>query len=427
MKILIEDTCIITSGGEEPLTGSIAIEDDAIKHLGDVPGNFAADLKIDGSKFIAMPGLVNAHTHSAMGIFRNLADDLSFDDWLFGSIIPAEAKLTEEDVYWGCMLGIAEMIKSGTTCFAEMYLHMESIARAVSEIGIRANLSFGPITSDVRGSGLTVDNERCADFVKQWNNTANGRIKTFVEIHSVYLFDQPSITSAARFAGDLGVGIHIHLSESDFETRRSREMYGLTPIQAADKFGVFEVPVLAAHCVKLDDRDIGLLRDKKVSPVHCPSSNLKLGNGFAPAARLLSEGINLCLGTDGCASNNNLNMFEEMHLAALIHKGSLGGPQAMPAASVIEMATANGAKACGFPDVGELAPGKKADIILINTDAPHLCPMHDARSAVAYSVQASDVDTVIIAGNIVMRGRELLSIDEERVKSKVREIARRVC
>jgi len=201
----------------------------------------------------------------------------------------------------------------------------------------------------------------------------------------------------------------------------------MSPVQAAHDMGVLDVPVLAAHCVKLDERDIELLREKRVSPVHCPSSNLKLGNGFAPAARLLDENINLCLGTDGAASNNNLNMFEEMHLAALIHKGTAGDPQAMPAGRIIEMATANGARACGFGDVGELAPGNKADVILLNTGALHLCPVHDARSAVVYAAQAGDVDTVIVGGEIVMRGRELLCLDEERVKAKVREIAQRIC
>ena len=427
MKTLIKNTTILPSGLEEPVKGSIAVEGSVIKHLGKVPPDFAADTVIDGGRFVAMPGLVNAHTHSPMCVFRNLADDLSFDDWLFGKIIPAEAKLTAEDVYHCTQLGIVEMIKSGTTCFADMYLHMESIARAVSESGIRANLSFGPITSDLRGGGLVVDMERCAAFTKSWQNAAQSRIKTCVEIHSVYLFDAPSITGAAGLAKDLGLGIHIHLSESGSELARSAEMYGCSPIEAAQRLGVFGVPAIAAHCVKLSEGDIALLREGKVSPVHCPSSNLKLGNGFSPVARLLEEGINVCLGTDGSASNNNLNMFEEIHLAALIHKGNGRDPQCLPASRVLQMATENGAKAAGFADVGRLAPGCKADLILIDVDKPHLCPVNDPKSALVYSVQAADVDTVMIDGRIVMRGRVLTDLDEERIMAEVREIARRVC
>jgi len=427
MNTLIKNTTILPAGLEAPVKGSIAVEGNVIKYLGQVPVDFAADTVIDGGKFIAMPGLVNAHTHSPMGVFRNLADDLSFDDWLFGKIIPAEAKLTEKDVYTCCQLGIAEMIKSGTTCFADMYLHMESIARAVSETGIRANLSFGPITSDVRGNGLIVDTERCIHFTKFWNGAAEGRIKTCVEIHSVYLFDQPSITEAAGLAKDLGLGIHIHLSESNSELARSAEMYGCSPIQAAERLGVFAVPTLAAHCVKLSEREIPLLKAGKVSPVHCPSSNLKLGNGFAPVARLLNEGVNVCLGTDGSASNNNVNLFEEMHLAALIHKGNSQNPQCLPASRVLQMATENGAKAAGFGEVGRLAPGYKADLILIDMDKPHLCPVNDPKSAVVYSVQAADVDTVMIDGKIVMQGRQLTGMDEARIMAEVGEIARRVC
>lgn len=427
MKLLIKNTKIIPTGGATPITGSIAIENSTITHVGEVPKDFTPQREIEGRNLLALPGLVNAHTHSAMGIFRNLADDLSFGDWLFGKIIPAEAKLTEEDVYWGCLLGIAEMIKSGTTCFADMYLHMGSIARAVEEAGIRANLSFGPITSDVRGGGLVVDAQGCSAFIKEWNGAADGRIKTFMEIHSVYLFDKPSITDAALLAKELGVGTHIHLSESITELERSREMYGLTPIQAAHKMGVLDSNVLAAHCVQLDDEDIELLRVNGVNPVHCPSSNLKLGNGFAPAGRMLREGINLCLGTDGSASNNNLNMLEEMHLAALIHKGVSKDPLCVPASQVIDMATTNGALAAGFKDVGKIATGYKADIILIDTNKPHLCPVHDVKSAVVYAMQAADVDTVIINGQVVMQNRQLVGLDEELIMAKVREIAKRVC
>jgi len=424
MKILIKNTKIIKSGAGEPMTGSIAIEGSRIKYVGDVPESFNAVTVIDGGGFIAMPGLINAHTHSPMGILRNIADDLPFDDWLFGKIIPAENKLTEDDIYWGALLGICEMIKSGTTCFNDMYLHMDSIVRAVSETGIRANLSFGPITSGVRGKGLIVETGKCQAFIKNWND--NGNIKTSMEIHSVYLFDKPSLKEAAGLAKSLGVSIHIHLAESEAEIALANEKYGLSPVAAALDLGILDVPVTAAHCVRLSEHDIEILKRTNVNPVHCPSSNLKLGNGFAPVRRLLDEGLNVCLGTDGSASNNNLNMFEEMHLTSLIHKGVSGNPECIPAAAVIDMATKNGAFALGFDDVGQIAPGNAADIILIDINKPHICPVNNVKSSIVYSVQAGDVDTVIVGGEILMRGRKLLSIDEELVMSKVKEIAGKI-
>ena len=423
MSILIKNTHIIRCGGEKPIVGSIAIKGDTIAHVGVVPDDFAASAVIDGSGFIAMPGLVNAHTHSAMGLLRNLADDLPFADWLFDNIIPAETKLTGEDIYWGALLGIAEMLKSGTTCFADMYLHMDHVARAVEESGIRANLSFGPITSDVRGGGLIVDNEKCTAFMNKWNNSASGRIKTSVEIHSVYLFDEASVSGAAALAKELDATVHIHLSESDSEISQSREKYGLSPVRAAYEFGVFNSNTLAAHCVKIDEDDMALLKRADVNVAHCPSSNLKLANGIAPASRLAELGVNLCLGTDGSASNNNLNMFEEMHLAALLHKGISGDPKRFPAGKVIETATENGAKALGFDNTGVIKPGYKADVILIDANKPHLCPTRDVRAAAVYSAQGGDVDTVIIDGSILLRGGRLLNMDEELIKNKAREIA----
>ena len=403
--------------------GSIAIDGDVILYVGEVPEHFVCDAEIDGSGFVAMPGLVNAHTHSAMGVMRNLADDCTFEDWLFHKIIPAEGKLSEEDVYWGTLLGIAEMIKSGTTCFADMYLHMDSVAQAASETGIRANLSFGPITSNVRGKGLIVDNERLKTFTSRWNGSASGRIKTSMEIHSVYLYDEESITNAVSLAKELNLGIHIHISESDAELSMSEAKYGLSPVKAAHRFGVFDLPAIAAHCVKVDEADMEILRAMKVNPVHCPSSNLKLANGFAPVDRLAELGVNLCLGTDGSASNNNLNMFEEMHIAALIHKGYGKDPKSMPAGRVIKMATENGAKALGFENTGRIQPGYKADIILIDVDKPHICPVHDIKSAAVYSFQAGDVDTVMVDGNLLLKKGELVGMDEGLIMSKVREIA----
>jgi 5-methylthioadenosine/S-adenosylhomocysteine deaminase len=423
MKVLIKNVNIITGEGGIITNGYIGINGDKINYISnEAPkdDSFKDAHVIDGKDGIAMPGLVNAHTHCAMTLLRNYADDMPLEKWLFENIIPREGQLTEEDIYRGTVLGIAEMIKSGTTTFADMYLHMDQVASAVTETGIRANLSRGPITSGVRGNGLSVDTNAFMDYKNRWDNTADGRIKVSMEIHSVYLFDEPSIREAAQLAKSTNSGIHIHLSETRNELATSIEKYGVRPIEACESFGVFDVPVIGAHCVHLDDKELDILKKYNVNPVHNPSSNLKLGSGIARIPDMLSRGINVCLGTDGAASNNNLDMLEEMHIAALLHKGVNYDPLCMKAEEVIKMTTVNGAKALGFNDVGLLKEGMKADIIIIDTDNVHMRPLHNPQSSITYSAQGSDVDTVIVNGKVLMKDKELLTIDEEKLLKSLR-------
>ncbi|MDF2524563.1 MAG: N-ethylammeline chlorohydrolase [Clostridiales bacterium] len=432
MNILLKDIGIIPADGTVRYikNGSIGISNGIIEFIEEtdsVPMNFKADKIINRKNRLAMPGLVNAHTHSAMTIFRNYAGDLSLEEWLFEKIIPAESKLSPKDVYWGSMQGIVEMIKSGTTCFADMYLHIDEAVRAVEESGIRANISKGPITSSVRGDGLTVDVRGCSEFFNTWNNKADGRIKVSVEIHSTYLFDRESISGAAALAKDLGAGIHIHILETAKEKEICLEKYGMNSPEICLDCGVLEVPVFAAHGVHLTDEEMDLFKSKGVSIVHNPTSNLKLGSGIARVPHMLDKGLNVCLGTDGAASNNNMNMFEEMNLAALLHKGYNQNPVLVNADQAIRMATVNGAKAIGFGNqIGSIQKGMKADIIILDTDKPHYYPMNDALSAVVYTAQGSDVDTVIIDGNIIMENKELKTIDEEKVKYQVNAAAERI-
>lgn len=433
MNILIKNIDIITADDARMVikNGFIGIEDNIIKFAGDFEeniGSFKADRIIDGKNKLVLPGLVNAHSHSAMTLFRNFADDLALEDWLFKKIIPAEAKLKPDDIYWGAQLAAAEMIKSGTTCFADMYLHMDEVAGAVEESGIRANISKGPIVSNYRGKpGIAVDADGCAEFCKAWHNKANGRIKVYVEIHSVYLYDEESLKGAAELARQLGTGIHIHLLETARERETSIKLYGMDPVEACLNFGIFDVPVIAAHCVHLSDENINVLKDKGVNVVHNPGSNLKLGSGIARVPSMIDKGINVCLGTDGAASNNNLNLFEEMYLAATLHKGLNMNPMLINSEQAIKMATANGAKAVGFgSETGIIKEGMKADLIIADIDKSHLHPVNNLLSAVVYSMQAADVDTVIIDGNIVMENRELKSIDEEKVKHMVKKISKRL-
>ncbi|MCL2188796.1 MAG: amidohydrolase [Defluviitaleaceae bacterium] len=419
MKILIKNATTLNNGVQD-----IGIENGTISFIGSAPANFPPDEIIDATNCIAMPGLVNAHTHAATALQRNLADDCAFSEWLFERVIPFENKLSGDDVYWGTQLAIAEMIRGGTTCFADMYLqaHNPQVAQAVTETGIRANLCYGPIISAARGGGQIINEQGCRDFIAQWNNASDGRIKTFVEIHSLFLYDTEAIQGAAALAKSLGLPIHMHLSESLAEEETTFQKYGKTPPQMCADLGVFDVPTLLAHCVQLNDEDIKLLASKQAYVAHNPTSNLKLGNGIAPIEKMLQAGVKVALGTDGCASNNNLNMFEEMHLATILHKGVNKDATSISASQVLAMATHTGAQALGFNDCGQLEAGKKADLILVDTNQPHLCPLGEPTAAIAYSAQAGDVRDVIVNGKILMRNKELKTVDEEKAMTMARKI-----
>lgn len=433
MNLLIKGVDILTAN---PLEEYIKNADmgvkggriDFIVPSGQIPNDFVTDKIIDGKYKLAIPGLVNAHTHCAMTLMRNAADDLPLHQWLFDRIFPMEDRLSDDDVYWGTMLGAAEMIKSGTTAMADMYLHMDSAAKAVAETGMRVNLSKSPLEFHNEGGMKALDMfDDCRSFYREWNGKAEGRIKVYIEVHSTYLFDADSLKRASHLAKELNTGIHIHLLETAKERKDSFDQYKKTPLEICVETGIFDVPVLGAHLVHVTKEDIELLRSFGIHVAHNPTSNLKLGSGIAPVPAMLKAGVNVALGTDGAASNNNLNMFEEMHLAALIHKGAGQDPELVTAREAFKMATSNGAKAIGFGnEAGILKVGMKADIALLDTDKPHLCPVNDPFSAVVYAAQAGDVDTLIVDGNILMENRILKTIDEEKVKFKAASISKRL-
>lgn len=430
-RILIENIDIVTVNENNTVikNGIIYVEGDTIRYVStqeDMPYYLEVDELIDGKGKIAMPGLVNAHCHSPMTLLRGYAGDRNLEDWLFHYILPMEQKLTPEDVYWGSMLGIVEMLKSGTTCFMDMYFHMDQVAQAVLDSGIRANIAFGPITHPSVGEEV-VNVSAAKEFLSTWNGAGDGRISNFIEIHSVYLYKEESIRQAAAFAKEQGVGIHMHLLETAFEKENTVAQYGVDSVRLAERCGMFDVPNLAAHCVHLDDAQLEILKNYGVSVAHNPTSNLKLASGVARIPEMLDLGINVAIGTDGTASNNNLNMFEEMHLAALLHKGVSMDATVVSAPTAIRMATANGAKALGLEgQVGQIKPGFKADLILVDMNKPHLVPVHDAEAALVYSAQGSDVDTVMVNGKVLVQGGRLVTIDEGLVMEKVKEISARV-
>ncbi len=431
MKILIKNIDIITADVERPILkdGMIYIEGDRIKYVGTdataastaaatataTAPDAQADRIIDGRGMVAMPGLINTHSHSPMTLMRGFAGDKVLEDWLFNSIIPTEKRLTPELVYWGSMLGIVEMLKSGTTCFADMYFMMDSIAQAVSETGIRANIAIGPISHPSAGEE-EFDEASTVEFLNRWKGEANGRMTNFVEIHSVYLYKEENIMKAAALAKRHGLGIHMHLLETEYEKTQTVKVYGVDSVELARRAGMFDVPNLAAHCVHVSDEQMDVLAKHGVSVAHKISSNLKLASGVARVPEMQRRGINVTLGTDGAASNNNLNMFEEMHLAALVHKGVGKDATLLNCGDVIRMATVNGAKALGLEGVtGVIRAGLKADIVLIDMNKPHLQPIDDLEANIVYSAQASDVHTVIVDGEILVEQGQLTKLDERRI------------
>lgn len=422
MGIVLKDILAILPNGkkDEVRKTCIYIEGNRIAAVGEKPEGFREDKVIDGQDRLVIPGLINCHTHSYMAFMRNVADDLSFMDWLFGTIDPIEQQMTDEDTYWGACLAIIEMIKSGTTCFNDMQMNIHQTTRAVKESGMRAVISRGLIGSghDEAGQMRLRQAYEERDAAKDCD-----RLSFMLGPHAPYTCDDGFMRVVSEEAKKNGMRIHVHLSESVSEIEQIREKYGLTPIEMADRNGLFDVPSIAAHCVQVTDEDIAILKGKKVSVVTNPASNMKLGNGFAPIGKMVEMGVNVCLGTDGAASNNSLNMFRELGLLTLIHKGVNKTPQCISAREGFRIATINGAKALGLEEeTGSIEAGKKADLVILDLNTPSLTPRNNLIAGLSYSANGSEVETVIIDGKIVMEDRKVLTMDEELVYKKINEI-----
>ncbi len=422
MGIMIENALVVLPEGAEDVIRetSLYVEGDRITGIGDKPAGFTADKVIDGTDKLVIPGLINCHTHSYMSFMRNVADDLSFMDWLFGTIDPIEQQMTDEDTYWGANLAIIEMMKSGTTCFNDMQMNIHQTTRAVKESGMRAVICRGLVGSGNDEAGQS----RLRQAYEERDAAADCDRLTFkLGPHAPYTCDDEFLKIVAAEAKKENMGIHVHLSESESEISQIQEKYGCTPIALAEKCGIFDVPAIAAHCVQVTDEDIAILKRKNVSVVTNPASNMKLGNGFAPIAKMLDAGVNVCLGTDGAASNNCLNMFHELSLLTLIHKGTGKTPQCVSAKEGFRIATINGAKALGLEkEIGSIEVGKKADLAILDLNTPSLTPRNNLIAGLSYSANGSEVDTVIINGQITMENRKLLTVDEKLVYGKIQDI-----
>lgn len=430
--LLITGGTVVTmdSGKQIIQDGAVAVRGDTILAVGpsaELESRYDAARQVDARGEIVMPGLINGHAHAAMSLFRGLADDLSLNDWLHKYIFPAEARnVTPDFVRWGTRLGVLEMLRGGITTYADMYYFEEDVARVTKQAGMRGVL--GETVIDFPAP----DNKTVAQalayteaYLKHWQG--DSLITPAVAPHSIYTCSTKTLQAAAALARRYHAPILIHLAEAPFEEEQSRAKYGLSPTAYLENIGFLGPDLTAAHCIWVDAGDIRLLASHDVGCVHNPSSNMKLASGVMPVVDLLAAGDPVGLGTDGAASNNDLDMFEEMDLAAKLQKLARMDPRALPAEQVVEMATIGGARALHMEkEIGSLEAGKKADVILIRTNAPHATPMYNVYSQLVYALKASDVDTVVIGGRIVMEHRRMLTLDEAQILAKAQGYAKKI-
>ena len=427
-NVLIKDALILPVDEQKPpfFRGDILTAGNKIKKIVERPQTIDSDevdTLINGSNLIVMPGFINTHGHAAMSLFRSYADDMPLKDWLEKKIWPIESLLEGDDVYWGTMLSIAEMIKSGTTTFTDMYFFMDRAAEAVEESGIRAVLSRGLLGPEIDSPDAMKINR---EFINDWHGKADGRINVIYGPHSIITVPPEVLQEVMAENAKTGLPIQIHLSETAGEVEDCRAKHGASPVEYLSKIGLLDFKVIAAHCVHVSDGDIELLAEKQVGVCHNPGSNLKLGSGIAPVSKMLKKGIKVGLGTDGASSNNNLDMLEEMRLAALLAKGVSLDPTLINADTALEMATAMGAEILGLENTGRLREGYKADLIGFNCNSPHLTPMHDPRANLVYAAVSSDVTLNMVDGNILLLDGILQTLDEEKVIAEANRYANRL-
>ena len=428
LALLEEDGLFITKKED------IFTEGNRIKAVGPHANDFVPDAVYDCTGRLVIPGLINSHTHVYMTLFRNYADDMAFFDWL-SSVQAVEDYLTEEDCYWGTVLGALEMIKSGTTCFVDMNIKSAhkgvktgpaaACAGAAKDSGVRAVITRGLSGTADSEDSIVKFGEAMAEYELYKDDDL---IDVWFGPHAPYSCMADYLKKLAQAAEKCGTGQTIHLSESAAEMENmARDHEGMTPIEYVDSLGIFEVPTIAAHCVNASDNDIKIMKEKGVSAAINPKSNMKLGNGFAPAEKFLEAGINVCLGTDGCGSNNCLNMFAEMNAAALVYKGAGKKAQCISAQDVLRFATVNGAKAIEKEgELGIIKEGALADLVVLDLDKPWFYPRNNIVSSLVYSAKGSEIETVIINGEPVMEAGKVLTINEKEVYAACEDITRRL-
>ena len=431
LDTLIKNVTAVTMDDEGHLYSDacIAIKDGKISYIGTEAPQEQAEKVIDGRGMIAMPGLVNTHSHAAMSLMRGYADDYVLQEWLNDHVFPIEGKLVGDDVYWAMLWAQAEMLATGTIAYTDMYMHLPKMAQAAVDGGLYANISNGAMCFNPAGycfdtDGVTGQNR---EVLERFHQADNGRVKLDVSIHAEYTSFPGLWQDFSAYAAENGLNMHIHLSETRAEHENCIAKYGKTPAAILAENGVFNTRTTAAHCVWVSDADMDLLREKQVTVAHNPVSNLKLASGIAPVARMLEKGVNVALGTDGVCSNNNHDLFEEIKLAALLQKGISGDPRLVPAQQALKMATRAGAFAQGREqEIGQLKEGFDASLILVDTGKPGLYPVHNPVSTLAYSARGGDVYLTMIRGKVLYENGIYTALDMEHIRSKMEPILNRL-
>lgn len=430
MKLLLKN-CYILAGendGYKVLKNAfLGINGDTIDYIGEVKPTEKYDTEKDMTNKLLIPGLINCHNHAPMTLLRGVGSDLPLQEWLFEKMMPVEDRFDAHDIKTGNYLALLEMLSTGTTSYCDMYFMTENAIENAIESGIKANLCRPIQCFD--GSETYAQNYRAKESIalfKAFNGCADDRVRIDFGIHAEYTNFDHIVRAYADECKEYNGRMHIHLSETKKEHDECIQRHGKTPTEWFNDLGVFDIPTLAAHCVWVTEGDMEIIKAKGVSPVHNPDSNLKLGSGIAPVPKMLEMGINVALGTDGAASNNNLNLMEEMHLAAVMHNGYNQDPVMMNPTQIINMATRNGAKLQGRDDTGVLEVGKKADIAAIDLDRPHLYPVIDVPALVTYSAQGSDIVMTMVNGKILYENGEFLTLDKDRIMFEARKSIERL-
>lgn len=427
MRLLIKNVDVITldAAGTVRRGVDIGLQDKRIAFVGEAPPEFQVDDVIDGYNHVAVPGFFNAHCHAPMTFERGWAEDLPLDRWFNERVWVAESALTPDDVYWGAALAACEMIRSGGVAFNDHYFYMDRVAEVVAQSGMKATLTWCQF-------GIGADKEIGADlagtlrFVDRWQGQADGRLRAVLGPHSPYVCPPEFLREVSALARERGLPLHIHLAESQEQVDNSLAAHGLTPAAHLEACGVFDGPCVAAHALCLTNEDVQILARRGVSVAHCPITYLKLAMGVNDLGRLTAAGVNVALGTDGPGSNNDMDMKAVIRFTALLQKHQRRDAEALPGDQPLRMATANGARAMGFPESGALEPGRAADLILLDFDRPHLYPRHDLVANLVHAARGSDVTHVIVDGRLIYRNGELLTLDEDRIMAEAERHARRM-
>ncbi|MDI1428110.1 amidohydrolase [Polyangium sorediatum] len=425
MKTLIKDVDIVTldEKGTVIRGGAIAIDGAFLVAVGKTPEDFAPDTTIDGTNHVAVPGFFNAHCHASMSLVRGYAEDLPLDRWFNERVWVAESALGPDEVRVGAQLAACEMIRSGTVAFNDHYFYMDHVAEVVEASGLRASLTWCQFGT---GKEVGVDLEGALAFAERWNGKAEGRIRAMLGPHSPYVCPPAFLREIAALAKEKGLGLHIHLAESEEQVSRSLATHGVTPTRLLEDTGVLDVPTIAAHALYLSDDDVAILARRGATVAYCPITYMKLAMGPGDVPRLLRAGVSVALGTDGPASNNDMDMKEAVRFLTLLQKLACRDAEALAGDASLRVATQAGARAMGFPEAGALEAGRAADLVLFDFDKPHLVPRHDLVANLVHAAKGSDVSHVFVAGKLVYADGTILTLDEEKIRAEAERAAFRM-